>query len=168
MENAGAFTATKAGAGRMPPAQPRSCERRAERDPHRELDHRDAGDLREEGHGPRRARVHLDEVDAVLADDELRVHQAACTKRDDDPLHRHRHELLVPRRHGLGRIDADRVARVDAGPLQVLEHPWDEDVLTVGDRVHVHLDALEVAIDAHGPVRVDDRRGRELAFEVVG
>ena len=34
------------------------------------------------------------------------------------------------------------------------------------DGVDVDLDALEVAVDADGPVRVDDRRRGELAGEV--
>ena len=40
--------------------------------------------------------------------------------------------------------------------------------LAVGDRVDVDLDALEVAVDAHRPVRVDDRGRRELAEQVLG
>ena len=46
-----------------------------------------------------------------------------------------------------GKI-ADRVARVDARPLDVLEQARDQDPLAVGDGVDVDLDALEVAVDA--------------------
>ena len=40
VENAGALTATNGGGGSSPPSQPSSGERRAERDPDGELDHR--------------------------------------------------------------------------------------------------------------------------------
>ena len=40
--------------------------------------------------------------------------------------------------------------------------------LAVADGVDVDLDALEVAVDADRPVRVDDRRGGELPDEVLG
>ena len=66
----------------------------------------------------------------------------------------------------LRREHADRVAGVDAGPLDVLEEPGDEHALAVGHGVDVDLDALEVAVDADRPVRVDDGRRRELAGEV--
>ena len=62
----------------------------------------------------------------------------------------------------------DRVARVDAGPLDVLEEARDQHPLAVGDGVDVDLDALEVAVDADRPVRVHDRRHRELPLEVLG
>ena len=55
---------------------------------------------------------------------------------------------------------------MDAGPFDVLEQARDEDGVAVGDRVHVHLDALEVAVDADGPVRIDDGRARELIYEI--
>ena len=91
VENAGAFTATNGGGGRSPPGQPSSASVGAERDPHGELDHRHAGDLRQERHGARRPRVDLDQVDAVLADDELGVDEAARAEGEHDALHR-RHD----------------------------------------------------------------------------
>ncbi len=141
---------------REQPAVPAELrERRPERDPHRQLDHRDAGDLGEERHRPRRARVDLDQVDAVVADDELGVDEALRAEREHDPLHRRDDQRLVALADGAGREDADRVARVDARPLDVLEQARDEDALAVGDRVDVDLDALEVAVDADraGPDR---------------
>ena len=89
-------------------------------------------------------------------------------EREHDPLHRGHDQVLVALRHGLGREQPDRVAGVDARPLDVLEEARDQHLLAVGDGVDVDLDALEVAVDADGPVRVDDRRHRELALEVLG
>ena len=80
VENAGALTATNGGGGSRPPDQPMLGERRAERDPDRQLDHRDAGHLGQERDRARGARVDLDEVDAVLADDELGVDEALRTR----------------------------------------------------------------------------------------
>src|SRR5439155_15098892 len=68
----------------------------------------------------------------------------------------------------LWREQPDRVARVDAGALDVLEQARDQHALTVGYGVNVDLDPLEVAIDANRPIGVDDRGGGELADEVVG
>ena len=50
VENAGALTATNGGLGRSPALPSRVRERRAERDPHGELDHRHARDLGQERH----------------------------------------------------------------------------------------------------------------------
>ena len=57
---------------------------------------------------------------------------------------------------------------MDARALDVLEQARDQHPLAVGHGVDVDLDALEVAVDPDGPVGIDDRRGRELADEVVG
>jgi hypothetical protein len=45
---------------------------------------------------------------------------------------------------------------VDAGPLDVLQEPRDQHELAIADRIHVDLDTLEVAVDAHRPVGIDD------------
>ena len=51
-------------------------ERRPERDGDRDLHQRHAGDLREEGDGPARARVHLEHPHPSVFDDELDVQEA--------------------------------------------------------------------------------------------
>ena len=148
------------------PAQ--RLERLAERDPDRQLDHRDAGDLAHERHGPRGAGVDLDQVHAVVADDELGVDEPGRAERETDPLHRRHDQRLVALADVLRREDRDRVAAVDAGLLDVLEESRDQDPLAVADRVDVDLDALEVAVDPDRPIRVDDGRRRELPDEVLG
>ena len=57
---------------------------------------------------------------------------------------------------------------MDARPFDVLEQPRDQHALAVRDGVHVDLDALEVAVDAHRPVRIHDGGGRELPQQVLG
>ena len=57
---------------------------------------------------------------------------------------------------------------MDPGALDVLEQAGDEHPFAVGDGIDVDLHALEVAVDAHGAIGIDDRRRRQLALEVVG
>ena len=57
---------------------------------------------------------------------------------------------------------------MDAGPLDLLQQARDEHPLAVGDGIDIDLDALEIAVDANRPVRVDDGRQGELAGEVLG
>ena len=96
----------------------------------RDLGQRHAGDLGDERHRARGARVHLEDEDAapVARDGELHVHQAAHAE-----LARQRARLRLDRLDGLGgervgRQAAGRVARVDAGLLDVLHHAADDDV----------------------------------------
>ena len=110
--------------------------------------------------------IHLDEVDAIVAHDELGVHEALRPERQHDPFHRGDDERLVALGHGLRREHPDRVAAVDAGQLDVLEQARDEHERPVRDGVDVDFDALEVPVDADGAIRVHVRRRRELPGEV--
>ena len=89
-------------------------------------------------------------------------------EREADPLHRVHDQVHVAVRDVLRREHRDRVARVDARPLDVLEQARDEHADAVAHGVDVDLDALEEAVDAHGPVRVDDGGRGEVAGEVLG
>ena len=55
---------------------------------------------------------------------------------------------------------------MDARPLHVLEQPRNEHVRAVGDRVDVHLHALEVTVDPDRPIRVDHGGHRQLTNQV--
>jgi hypothetical protein len=57
---------------------------------------------------------------------------------------------------------------VHARPLDVLQKAGDQHPRSVADGIDIDLDALEIAIDPHGPIRVDHCRRRELPFEVIG
>ena len=106
------------------------------------------GRLGDERHRARRARVGLDDVEDVLGQGELDVHQAAdadalgeLARRDADPL-----ELAVAERRGRQRARA--VAGVDAGLLDVLHDPAEVHVLAVEEGVDVDLDGVvEEAVD---------------------
>ena len=135
VEKAGALTATNGGGGEQPAGPAELGQRRAERDPDRQLDHRHAGHLRHERHGPRGARVDLDQVDAVVADDELGVDEARGRRAParSAPSSR-RSASWSPSLTVCGGNIADRVAAVDAGPLDVLEEARDQHALAVARR----------------------------------
>ena len=59
---------------------------------------------------------------------------------------------------GEGRIDGDGVAGMDAGALDVLHNAGDQNVLAVGDDVHLQLLAHEVLVHQH---RVFDLAGED-------
>ncbi len=94
--------------------------------------HRDVADLRDQRHGARGPRIGLQDVDRVLADGVLDVHQP-----DHLQLHGDLAGVLVDRvdvlrRDADRRDDAGRVARVDAGQLDVLHDRRHEGVRAVG------------------------------------
>ncbi len=88
-------------------------------------------------------------------------------ERQHDPLHRGDDEVLVALADELRREHPDRVAAVDAGPLDVLEQARDQHPHAVADGIDVDLDALEIAVDADGPIRIDDRGRRQLPRQVL-
>jgi hypothetical protein len=113
--------------------------------------------LGDERHGPRRARVGLDDEELPRVDGVLDVEQADDPEPERDParvgadLLEHRVAERVRRQHG------GRVARVDPGLLDVLHDPADPDVLAVAERVDVDLDrVLQEAVEEDRAAR----RGR--------
>ena len=169
VENAGALTATNGGSATEPGAPAQLRERRAERDPDGQLDHRHARDLGQERHRPRGARVDLDQVHAVVADDELGVDQAARAEREADPLHRRTRSGRgrPPRRAAAGTRAIESPEWTPARST-CSSRPGDQHAVPVADGVDVDLDALEEAVDAHRPVGVDDRGRGEVTDEVLG
>ena len=135
----------------------------AEHHPAGELGQRQAGGLGHERDRPRRARVGLDHVQVLAVDAVLDVDQADHAEREREVLAwpvRISSSISVPSECG-GSTQA-RVARVDAGLLDVLHDAADPDVLAVADRVDVDLDrVLEEAVE-------EDLALRPGALEVVG
>ena len=117
--------------------------------PRRHLRERHAGRLREVRHRARRARVHLEHVDRVVLDRELRVHQADDLQRARDPPRVVADQRDVAIDDLIRRDHAGAVAGVDARLLDVLHDAADDDGAGgVRDRVHVELDGiLEELVD---------------------
>ena len=140
----------------------------AGRDLGRDLGQRHPDDLGHEGHRARGARVHLKDEDAaaIARHRELHVHQAAHVQ-----LARQGARLVFDDGHGFagqgeGRQAAGRVARVDAGLLDVLHHAANDHVLTVGHHVHVDLDGVAQELvhqDGRALVALAAARGQALA-----
>jgi hypothetical protein len=104
--------------------------------------------------GPRHARVHLDHDHAPVlrVDRELDVRAAAL---DPDLAHDADrgvpHVLVLAVGQRLGRRDRDRVARVHAHRVEVLDRADDDDVVGVVAH-HLHLELLpadQALLDEH-------------------
>ena len=150
--------------------QPLLGQRLPDHQPGGDLGERRAGRLREIRHRARRARIHLEHVDHVVLDRELRVHQADDVQRARDAagVVANRGDVRLAqleRRH-----DARAVAGVDAGLLDVLHDAADDDgAARVGQRVDVDLGRVfEELVDQdrmfgrrlHGVAHVAIERGR--------
>ncbi len=117
------------------------------------LDERDAGRLRDEGHGAGRARVRLEHVKRAVVERELEVEQAAGAEAAGERRGGAR-IFLFQRLGDRGRRQhAGAVAGVDACRLDVLEDRRDPGVFAVAERVDVELErALEVRVHERGAV----------------
>ena len=109
-----------------PGPRPHIAQRLAERDARRGRDERHAGELRDDRHGAARARIGLDDVQLALVDNVLDVDQPADPKFVRRALGDVGDARLPSLRRCLRRVDGHRVARVDAGALDVLEDARDE------------------------------------------
>ena len=120
----------------------------------RDVHHRDSRDLAHDRHGPARARVHLDHMDAVVrVEDELDIEQPHDLQRQRE-FRRVRHDRVDRlARERSGRVDRDAVAGMDARALEVLHDPGDQDVRAVADAVHLDLLAEDVLVDQDGVSR---------------
>ena len=121
-----------------------------------DVGHRYARRFRQERYRTRRTRVDLDDVDlVVVVADELYVVES-----DDADLQTQFDRIvddLVT--HGLadaeGGVDADTVARVDTGLLDMLHDSGYEYLPAVADGVDFELLAHDVLVHQHGRVLVD-------------
>ncbi len=136
---------------------PQVGDARAEHHPRGRLCQWHAGGLGDERNRARRPRVGLEHVEDVGGQRELHVEQAA----DAHPLGQgegaraHPRDLLATQGHR--RQHARRVARVDAGLLDVLHHATEEEVGAVVEGVDVDLDGV-----VEEPVDEDRALGRDL------
>src|SRR5207302_1777665 len=155
--------------GRPDPVRARvalGAERRTERDRHRELHQRDAGDLRKERHGPARAWIHLEHPHASVLHDELDVEKTFHGQRLRDAPCQGNDLVALGGKQILRGIDGVAVAGVDAGPLDVLHDPGDERLAPVGYSVDLDLLAAKIFVDEHAS-RTGFEGRMEIALEVV-
>ena len=121
---------------------------------HADRGERHAGRLADEGHRPRRPRVHLEDEDLAVLHGALQVAEAAHVELQRklpgdlaDPVEHVRTQAEC-RQHHRG------VAAVHAGLLDVLHDPAHDHVDPVTHRVHIHLEGvLQEAVDEDRPVR---------------
>ena len=113
------------------------------------------------------ARIDLEDVDHVVFDRVLHVHQADDLQRARDAPRVVADRAEVPLRDHERRHDAGAVARVDAGLLDVLHDAADDDrARRVGDRIDVELEGvLEEAVDEHRPIVRHVDRARHVPIE---
>ena len=132
-----------------------------------DLGHGNADDLGHEGHGARGAGVYFEDVDQIILDGELDVHQA-------HDIERQRHFFGL-RFHlgddggfqGIGRERTGAVAGVDARFFDVFHDAGDEHVLAIANGIDVHFDGVgEVAVDQHRAVAGDDHGLGDVALEL--
>ena len=116
-------------------------ERVADRELRRDLGDREAGCLRRERRRPRHPRVHLDDHQPAVRriDGELHVRTAGL----DADLAQHRdrcvaHDLVLLVGQRQGRRHGDRIPRVDAHRIDVLDRA-DDDAVVVAVAHHLHL-----------------------------
>ena len=117
-------------------------------DPRRDLGDGHADHLGDEGHGARRPRVDLENVDVAALDGVLHVHQTDDVERQCQfarlGLERGQHIFRKRAR----RQRAGGIAGMDAGLLDMLHDAGDEDVGAVAERVDVDLDRVdEIAVE---------------------
>ncbi len=125
----------------------------------RHLGQLNAGGLGDEGHGARRAGIHLQHEDHILLG-------AVCVHFLDRELHVHQTHHVQAFGHGRGlalelvhrllgqvvrRQRTSRVTAVHAGLLDVLHHAADEHTTGgIADRVHIALDGVvQEAVQQH-------------------
>ncbi len=133
----------------------------------------DAGDgepdhFGDEGHGAGGARIDLEDVDVVVLDGELDVHQPHHVERAGKF---HRLPLHVGDDRRLQRMGwkrAGTVAGVHARLLDMLHHAADEDVAgAVGDGVDIDLDGVaQVRVEQHGALARDHHGFGDVAGEL--
>src|SRR5271155_768821 len=104
-----------------------------------DLGQRDAGGFADVGNGAGGAWIHFKDEDLVVLDGVLHVHQADNVESAGEA-----HSVIADVREHLGlerdrRENAGGIAGVDAGFFNMLHDSADDDILTIGECVHVHF-----------------------------
>ena len=133
-------------------------QRSAQHHPAGQVYHGHAGDLADIGHRAGGTGIDLDNVQLVLIDQVLDIHQSAGAQAEgqffgavDDGAQHGVAEVV-------GGIDSDGVAGMNARPLDVLHDAGNEHIPAVGDNVHLQLGTLHILVHQH---RVLDAAGKD-------
>ena len=142
-------------------------QRTARCDARRDARDRHARRLRDVRHGPRRARVHLEDVDHVVLDGVLNVHETDDLQRARNAARVFANRPEMPLRNHERRDDTGAVARVNARLLDVLHDAADDHrARRIRHGVDIEFKGvLEEAIDQHRPVVRHIHRARHIAVE---
>ena len=119
-----------------------------------QIDHGHTGDLGNVRHSTGRAGVDLDDIDLAVGDRVLDVHQTGDVQLAGKAAGIIDHGVDLGLGQMLGRVDADGVAGVDTGALDLLHDAGDEEVLAIADGVHFALGAHDVLIQQDGVVHI--------------
>ena len=114
----------------------------------------------EERHSPGGARVDLDDVDILpFIDDELDIEETADADSESQPFRIVEDRLFDTCREAVRGIDADRIARVNAGSLDQLHDTGDKDPLAVAYRIDFHFFAADVVVHEDRTAFIDGLGG---------
>jgi len=128
--------------------------------------HRDIANLGNQRHGSRRAGIGLQNIDDVIGNGVLNVHQA-----DDAELHGNFlcvfiNGVDVAGRNADGRNHAGGIAGMDAGQFDMLHHRRNKRVRAVGNGVGFGFNGVfQKFVDQDRPLRCDVNGGMNIAPE---
>ena len=121
----------------------------AQHDPGSQVHHGHSGDLADVGHGAGGPGIDLDDVQLILVDQVLDVHQPFGAHGQGqlpgtlaDPVEKFVAEIV-------GGINGDGVTAVNACPLDMLHDAGNQHVLPVRDYIHFQLGAGHIFVDEH-------------------
>ena len=122
--------------------QAERAERLARHQARSNLGDRLAHAFRDERHGAARARIDLEHIELIALDRELHVHQALDAERERKRPRFRADALDDGLAERIGRQRAGRIARVDAGLLDVLHDARDEHLAAIAERIDIDLDRV--------------------------
>ena len=118
--------------------------------PRRDLGHRFANHLGNEGHGARGAWIDFEDIDNIILHRELHIHQAHDLEGEGELAGLRLQFRNHLRLQGVGRKRAGRVAGVDARLFNVFHDARHKDILAIGNHIHIHFRGVgEIGVDQH-------------------
>jgi len=128
--------------------------------------HGDVADLGDQGHSAGGPGIGLQNIDLVLGQSVLHIHEAHHLQLPGDALGVLLDGLNVPLRYAHRGDDAGRIARMNAGQLDVLHHRRNKGLYPVGEGIGLHLQGIvQEAVDENGPLRGDVNRRQYIPLQ---